>query len=279
VRTVLALCLLGSSALASPIGGATPVRKPPPDGLSPDNTDDFIRGIAEDKQGKYTDAEHSYERVIYRDSKNAASYYNLGDLYRRLELTPKAIEAYEKYLANAPDASDKAQVEKLVAKLKAAPANVVIDGRTPNGIVFLDGKRIGASPWVGGVTAGEHRADRLTATTYGTSTFTTKNATNVHEDVSDREAKGNVLITGSPDLYGSSWKDGDTEYSLHDRFTLKPGKYSTFLVRKDFACTALTFEVAKAPALTYVYVTIAPKQDKCVPITVKTQTITFKDPS
>lgn len=279
MRTGLALCLLASTAIASPIGGATAVRKLPPSDLSAENTDDFIEGIAYDKRGQLTNAEHAYERVIYRDKTAAAAYYNLGDLYRRLELTPKAIEAYEKYLANAPDASDKAQVEKLVAKLKAAPANVVIDGRTPNGIVFLDGKRVGASPWVGAVAAGSHRADRLTATTYGTSTFTTKNATNVHEDVSDRAAKGNVLITGSPDLYGSSWTDGDTTFNLHDRFTLTPGKYSTFLVRKDFACSPLAFEVAKAPALTYVYITSAPKKDKCIPITVKTQTITFKEPS
>lgn len=279
MRTGLALCLLASTATASPIGGATAVRKLPPGDLSQENTDDFVHGLAYDKQGQLTNAEHAYERVIYRVKTAAAAYYNLGDLYRRLELTQKAIEAYEKYLAHAPDAADRAQVEKLVAKLKAAPANVVIDGRTPNGIIFLDGKRVGASPWIGSVSAGLHRADRLTATTYGTSTFTTKNATNVHEDVSDRVAKGNVLITGSPDLYGSSWTDGDTTFSLHDRFTLAPGKYSTFLVRKDFACSPLAFEVAKAPALTYVYVTVAPKTDTCVPITVKTQTITFKDPS
>ncbi len=279
MRCGLALCLLASTAIASPIGGAAAVRKPPPGDLSAENTDDFVRGLTYDKQGQLTNAENAYERIIYRVKTAAAAYYNLGDLYRRLELTQKAIEAYEKYLAIAPDASDKAQVQKLVAKLKAAPAHIVIDGRTPNGILFLDGKRVGASPWIGSVGAGSHRADRLTATTYGTSTFITKNATNVHEDVSDRAATGNVVITGSPDLYGHSWTDGDTTFNLHDRFTLTPGTYSTFLVRKDFACSPLAFEVAKAPALTYVYVTVAPKAGTCVPITVKTQTITFKDPS
>ncbi len=88
-----------------------------------------------------------------------------------MERWKQAIESYRKYLALAPAARDRAEVERIIAQLEARPGTAVIDGEEPDALVFVDGKPRGASPVVLQVGDGRHTADRITRTGHVSRTF------------------------------------------------------------------------------------------------------------
>src|SRR5205085_11944109 len=102
--------------------------------------------------------------------------YNLADVQRRMERTKDAIEKYKKYLEVAPDAPDRADVQKLIDKLAATPPIVTVDGEDPRAVVFIDGVLAGPSPQSVAVTEGKHVFDRIGPTSYERHTWTGKAA-------------------------------------------------------------------------------------------------------
>jgi tetratricopeptide (TPR) repeat protein len=119
----------------------------------------------------------------------AAFLYNAGLSYEKAQRYDKAVEYYRRYLASAPDAGDKAEVEARIAAIEkaierraatppsgeAAPAGavpeevqalgeakirglVVIESKPQGAYVYLDDKKkepLGRTPW-NGTMEGEH---------------------------------------------------------------------------------------------------------------------------
>lgn len=79
----------------------------------------FSAGRAAFEAGRYADALGHFERS-YAISGRPALLYNIGVAADRLRADAQALDAYERYLREVPDAENQAEVEKRVAALREA---------------------------------------------------------------------------------------------------------------------------------------------------------------
>ena len=71
------------------------------------------------KKPKYGAAAARYKNAICWDPSNAEAFLKLGEAEEKLHNRDQARDAYQKYLALAPDAKNAAEVRKKLAKLPA----------------------------------------------------------------------------------------------------------------------------------------------------------------
>lgn len=79
----------------------------------------FTSGRAAFEQGRFEDALHDFE-ASYASSGRAQLLYNIAQCHDRMRKDRAAIDAFERYLAAAPDADNRAAVEARLALLRAA---------------------------------------------------------------------------------------------------------------------------------------------------------------
>ena len=267
--------LASSVAFASP--HKKPVRKPAPVDLPADRLSYFADAVIADKAGDLDTAVNRYRSAMSNgDKEHAAIVYNIADLDRRREKYEDAIKGYKKYLELAPDAKDRAAVQKLIEEIAKTPMTIVVDGEDLDAVVFIDGKPAGPLPVVQSLTDGDHVIDVIGPATYKHDYVMARPLAQGHLTAysNEREA-GNVVIATSA-RYGGGWRDGEIEYRVNDRITLKPGRYDTYFQEPGRACSPLSFQVP-ADGLVYVFVD-APREaerGKCMPIKVTAQKIQF----
>ena len=75
-------------------------------------------GFAYFRMGQYEDAGRWFQQAISVDPKRAIAYLNLGDTYQEMQKTTQAKDAYEKFLALAPNSKSAAAVRD---KLNSLP--------------------------------------------------------------------------------------------------------------------------------------------------------------
>ena len=269
---VVWLVLASSVAFASP--QKKPVRKPAPVDLPADRLSYFADAVIADKAGDLDTAVNRYRSALSGDKEHAAIVYNIADLDRRREKYEDAIKGYKKYLELAPDAKDRAAVQKLIDDIAKTPMTIVIDGEDLDAVVFVDGKPAGPSPVVMSLPDGEHVIDRIGPASYKHDYVTARPMAQQHVTAYSNERAGNVVLATSA-RYSGSWRDREIEYRMNDRFTLPPGRYDTYFFEPGRACSPLSFQVP-ADGLVYVFVD-APRERSanCVPIKVTAQKIQF----
>lgn len=271
----------GPSSAAPAPAPAAARRKPPPEGYPAEAIAPFVDAVLADKAGDLALAQRRYQDAN-RISEQAATHYNIADVQRRMERWKPAIESYRKYLALAPAAPDRAEVERTIAQLEARPGTAVIDGEDPDALVFVDGKLRGPSPVVLQVSEGRHTADRITPTAHAHRTFEIARATTEHlRMTASREEPGNVILNGNLRVSGS-WRDHGNEYRLPGRMALPPGRHSTYLISPSRACTPLVFDAPRPDELVYVYVEVPEREPGgggsgggCLPIKVQQTKVRF----
>lgn len=78
-------------------------------------------GVAYAQGERYDDAIEAYKKSLALNPKNAEAHYNLGALYARGNGDPaQAIASYRAYLELAPNADDRADVQRLIESLTAS---------------------------------------------------------------------------------------------------------------------------------------------------------------
>jgi len=285
--------LLATTATAGPgfVSDGKPQRKPAQVGWSDDVIKLFVQGIVADKAGDLSRAANRYLDAI-RKAPQANTYYNLADVYRRMENVDGALKAYQKYLELAPDAPDRKAVEQLLAALPLVDHIAVIDGSYDDddgtALVAIDGKIVGPSPQLVRMPPGPHAADRITLTGFRHGTFDAKPGEHDHltlppwDPRGERTPKGMKVILSTSAHFNTSgsWKDQDTglDWQFPGRNLLGPGHYKTMPWNDNRACQPIEFDVPKLGAneVLYVYVDAAPKKQGggCQDIVTKTQKLT-----
>jgi tetratricopeptide (TPR) repeat protein len=120
---------------------------------------DTNRAAAELARGKAVEAEKLYEERDYRAALRKLEeafalypspkiHYNFGLVHRALLREVEALEAFEKFLAEASDAGaeDRATATRHVAELRAAVGVLEITCDTAGAEVFVDGRSGGTTP-------------------------------------------------------------------------------------------------------------------------------------
>ncbi len=271
----LLLAGVAGVAAAGPLGNPAPAkRKPPTDKYPAEAIDAFVDAVIADKAGDLAIAQRRYQDSN-KASEQANTHYNIADVRRRMERWRYAIESYKKYLELAPDAPDRAEVERLIAQLEKQPGQVVIDGDEPGAVVFVDGKLIGPSPVALQLPDGQHRADRITPTGHAHRTFSVRPTYHEHLRMSTtRDEPGNVILNGNV-RFGGSWSDKGHEYRFPGRMELPPGRHSTYLVSPTRACSPLAFDAPKPGEVVYVWVEATEAERGCTPIKITQTKVRF----
>src|SRR5262249_40387492 len=114
MKTFALLVLAASVAHAGPDG--KPKAAPATDKLAKAAGEAFAAAHAADGKGDLATALGLYSKA-YEISPHPSTAYNIGDVARRLNKLGQAIKFYETYLALAPTAADRKDVEALIDKL------------------------------------------------------------------------------------------------------------------------------------------------------------------
>jgi hypothetical protein len=145
---------------------APPASAPPTGSLS---GDDQKREVAKERFRKGVEA---YEERRYKDAvdllleadglmHSPAFAYNIGLAYEAMGDVPSALRWLRDYLREAPEADDRANVEKRIGGLETALQQRGVQQATilstPSGAtVVVDGKPVGVTPWTGELLPGRH---------------------------------------------------------------------------------------------------------------------------
>ena len=247
---------------------AGPVRKPPTDKYPADALHAFVDAVLADKRG---DLDVAMRRYLDADraSPQAHTFYNLADIYRRMERPDRAVEALAKYLELAPDAPDRAQVEKLIARL-SREATLVVDGDDFDGVILVDGKLAGPSPAVLALPSGSYLTDRISPTSFESRTVTLRapRAEHVRLSTSNRQT-GNLVLAGNRGGLIMAWDQDGASLRIPGRAQLSPGRHT---LTPRGACSPIVVDVPREPAaVAYVFVAVKPTETGCVPIVAKVQ--------
>lgn len=266
-RLGLLLLLIASTALAD---STRRKRSAGGDALEIKAIEDFVEAVIADRAGDLDRAVREYESAN-RATPHANTYYNIADLYRRMENHDKAVENYKKYLELSPKAPDHAAVTRLVEQLEKQPGRVVIDGEDLDGVVFVDGKLVGPSPQtVSFADAAVHETTRITPRGFDSRPTSVKPGAIAHQRLTTRrEQPGNVVfVKGHPLISGTIDKVHKIE--VPSRMALPPGHYKITYGQPGYACAPVEFDAPSAREVTLVYFAPGPKRDgaTCQPITV-----------
>ncbi len=150
-----ALCL-ALVVLASPSPKA-------PDASSDVAEREYERGVALYRSGQYREAIRAFE-ASYAAKPHAALQFNIGQAYEKLGEPAAALEAYRRYLHDAPDAKDRGSVEATIAALeqRVAEQNIQtlrVRSVPPDAAVEIDRASRGKTPLELRLPVGDHQVD------------------------------------------------------------------------------------------------------------------------
>jgi hypothetical protein len=272
MRALLIVALLGAPAAAGP--------KSLPPQIVKAARDAFAAARTADEKGDLDTAAKQYKRA-YEISPHPNVLFNLADVYRRMKSYETAIDTYTKYLAS-DGIADRAAVEALVAQLKAIPGTLEITMEEPDGIVFVDGKRIGKLPRTVEVSAGTHVVDGITPITHGYGICSVQAGGSSRCDIraTPRE-DGNLILSGRWPMGGLSWgvphADGErVRLRFRGRSVAKPGHYPD-LGLQDRTCKPVPLDVP-AGGVVFAWVTYPDREGSsrdCDAMTITVQRVTF----
>ncbi len=154
------LLLLSAVVLAQPVTDASP------EGLGPDAPpaarQRYRVGVDLYVAGRYAEAAREFDVAASILPGSPKLAYNAARSWERAQELPKAIARYRRYLEIAPDAPDRAAIQRTILALEAgvpeAPARLLVDSTPTAASVFLDGatEAAGRTPASLELSAGLH---------------------------------------------------------------------------------------------------------------------------
>lgn len=305
-RTSLALaCALATAALGAGAVSADDAakRKATSDKFTKAASEAFHDALAADQAGDLRTALGLYQKA-YGISPHPSTIYNIADVQRRLQLYADALKSYETYLALAPSADDRKDVEAMIDKLAKTPGTlhlVTVDASDPNAVdwksayVLIGGEvklKPGSAPqpqkeygnqlgFALAVPAGAYVVDVVTPITHGHQTcrvdvggraicrLTAKPRVDGRLVVNASER--NVSVRVDPKL------DPKSRTSLvGSRVELPPGKHKLAVRDRSFECRPIRVELPASGDVQYVFVSTTEYEfERCRALDIKQQRLVF----
>lgn len=269
-RALAALAVLAGVASAEP---AKSRRKAAPDKFAKAAGEAFSAAVAADNAGDLRAAAGLYQKA-QAISPHPSTVYNLADVQRRLGALRAAIKSYELYLAMAPDAKDRRDVEALVEQLARTPGKLVVitsGAADPNAVdlaaayLFVDGKLarrpgpIGNVPHRGmpgtvlEVPPGERIVDAVTALSYAWRRCEVGPGEQRECDLrAEPRIDGNVVISAASRQI-DVLPDRRSKSLVYRRSELPTGRHRLLVRDRRFGCAPLALEVPGGDTVTYAF--------------------------
>jgi len=252
------------------------VRKGTPDKFVKAAGEAFRAAVAADKAGDLRDALGLYQKA-FLISPHPSTAYNIADVLRRLNVLPAALKSYEIYLAIAPTAADKAQVEALVDKLTKTPGMLWVSTPSPsdpqaidltNAYILIDGeikKQPGVEVHAGpngfregygfDLRAGEHVVDVVTEVSFGSAVCSFGPGESKECSVrAPPRSDGSVVFNSNDGVkVRVPPKPKGRNQAREVRFDLPAGKQRLQISDRSFECNSMMIEVPKGD-IAYVFV-------------------------
>jgi tetratricopeptide (TPR) repeat protein len=270
-------CALVLALLATASANPDPAkRKATPDKFAKAAGDAFREAVAADQKGELSAALGLYQKA-YAISPHPSSIYNIADVQRRLGLLVHAIKSYETYLALAPAATDRADVEAVIEKLARTPGSLLIvttPASDPNaldftsGYVIIDGeikRKPGtvAKPTEGTGTTpaivievppGDHVVDVITPISYGSRSCGVRPGERARCSITAPPRTDGAAVVSASERRLQVKTDRRGRTLVNTRFELTPGRHELMLRDRSFECPALDLDVATGGDVTFAYI-------------------------
>lgn len=296
----LAGLLAGSLALLHTAAADVTSRKTSPDQVTKAAGEAFADAVEADQKGDLRTALGLY-RKAFEIAPHPSTIYNIADIQRRLGQLTHAIHSYETYLGLAPRASDREQVEALVATLARTPGTLLVttfDPSNPKAIdlkrsyILVDGEVLvkpGAEPvQVAGssrpaipveVRAGTHVVDVVTSISYGSQTCEVRPGERTDCSVHAPPRSDGLFVASASDRGIKLLLEQDGKSKMHTRFDLPAGRARLMLRDRVFECRPLVIDVAKGnDVVTYAFVGTRDydRVERCRTLTIKQHRLRFE---
>jgi hypothetical protein len=247
-----------------------PNRKPALATFTPQQLEWWGEAMMMEKRGDLDGAASKWETIV-RSEPNANGYWNLADVKIRHERYHEAIRALESYV-KLPEA-DVAAGQALIKKLKTMPYRGYFSAIEAGGVIFVDGKKVSATPVTIEFPDGEYAIHWIGPRGYDDTILHAKAGGDDLKRMgqSDKEPTGgNVAIA----IYGSvslsrEWEYKGNTFWVDRRFDLPPGRYDIPLYVPNRACSNIVFDVPR-DGMVFVFVKAERTGRDCSSITVTT---------
>ncbi len=275
MRALILLAALTRIAAAEPDDA---VRKTTPDKFVKAAGEAFRAAVAADKSGDLRAALGLYQKA-FAISPHPSTAYNIADVERRLNQLPQALKSYEIYLAIAPTAADRVQVEALIDKLNKTPGMLWVSTAPPSdpqaidlndAYILIDGEikkqpgvEIHAGPYgyregFGvDLRSGQHVVDVVTAVSFGSEICKFGPGEN-HQCIvrAPPRTDGNVVFNSNESSVQVRLptKAKNRNTAREARFVLPAGRQRLEVRDRNFECSTIPIEVPKGGDLAYVFV-------------------------
>lgn len=291
--------LVAAFALVGTAAAEAPRAKRLPDKVTAAAGEAFAAAVAADESGDLRLAHDLYKKA-FAIAPHPSAVFNLGDVQRRLGELAAAQRSYETYLALAPGAPDRADVEALIHRIARTPgsirltttSNVLNAVDLPNGYVLVDGeikRRPGAQPPLATSTdglplviidtlPGEHRIDVVTALTHASTTCTVKPGTRTECRVSAEPRIDGALVVSGDDRLGVVVTGERKRGEINKRLVIPAGKQRLMVRDRSYECAPLVVDVPADDAhVAYAYLGTSEydRLERCRKLTVRQQALAF----
>jgi tetratricopeptide (TPR) repeat protein len=256
------------AAIMLAASGAAAEQKPLPTKVAAEAKKLFAEAEAAEARGELDAAARAYQQA-FAIAPHADVQFNLAGVLMRDKHPRGAVTAFEKYLALAPDAADRGDVEDTIRVLKTTPGTLEIGSRPAGAVRVLDGKQVGHTPLILQVPDGEHRLEAFTAISYKSMMHRADWARTHRFSVTPPpRVDGNVVLSGHPSLGRTKVKvDGADAGRLGSKLAMASGKRTVEVVFKKCSWThKLVAPSAASEIVLYVYLDLsAPVTDGTCP--------------
>jgi tetratricopeptide (TPR) repeat protein len=119
---------------------------------------EFALGMNDYRRGDFASAAGHFQ-AAYESLPDPAPLFNMARSWEGANEITRALDAYQRYLAAAPDASDRDEVLARIALLRQRPVEVFVSSQPPGAFVFVDGSSEpipGTTPLVLRLQPGRH---------------------------------------------------------------------------------------------------------------------------
>lgn len=168
-------CVLSSGARAQTQAPSAPAPAPapaaapaaPPAEPTPEQRElarsSYAQGQALFAEGKYAEAKAAFEQALAAVP-NPVVLLSIAECDARLGNLEGAYATYQRYLAERPDAADRADVEQKIAELVATPATLSLTSTPAGASIVIDGAPTGkTTPAALPIARGDHQVELLLA--------------------------------------------------------------------------------------------------------------------